>query len=65
MNKSKRNSGFREDLCNLCGICLHKCPVLKLPLDEAMEKTLNMSSIDALHVFLVISIVLKKQIHIN
>lgn len=42
MNKSKRISGFREDLCNLCGICLHKCPVLRLPLDEAKIEMKNL-----------------------
>jgi len=31
----KRTSGFKEDLCNLCGICFHECPVLELPIDEA------------------------------
>ncbi len=35
MSKSKRVSGFREDLCNLCGECLHQCPVLQLPIEEA------------------------------
>jgi len=42
MNKSKRISGFREDLCNLCGECLHLCPVLKLPIDEAKEEVKNL-----------------------
>ncbi len=31
----KRTSGFKEDLCNLCGICFNECPVLELPIDEA------------------------------
>jgi Fe-S oxidoreductase len=31
----ERISAFREDLCNLCGLCLHLCPVMKLPLEEA------------------------------
>ena len=42
MSKSKRISGFREDLCNLCGICLHKCPVLRLPLDETKKEMKNL-----------------------
>ena len=42
MSNSKRISGFREDLCNLCGICLHKCPVLRLPLDEAKLEIKNL-----------------------
>jgi len=29
---------FREDLCDRCGMCLHKCPVLKLPIEEAREE---------------------------
>ncbi|TFG24873.1 MAG: hypothetical protein EU533_01670, partial [Promethearchaeota archaeon] len=35
MTIEKRISGFKEDLCDLCGICLHKCPVLNLPIEEA------------------------------
>lgn len=31
----KRVSAFREELCNLCGECLHQCPVLQLPLEVA------------------------------
>jgi Fe-S oxidoreductase len=38
MVSNKRVSSFREDLCNLCGECLHQCPVLKLPLDIAKEE---------------------------
>lgn len=38
MNKLERSSGFREDLCNLCGECLHLCPVLQLPIDIAKEE---------------------------
>jgi Fe-S oxidoreductase len=34
----KRVSAFREDLCNLCGQCLHLCPVLRLPLDHAQQE---------------------------
>ncbi|TXT59857.1 MAG: hypothetical protein BAJALOKI2v1_160029 [Promethearchaeota archaeon] len=25
-------------MCDLCGICLHKCPVLRLPIEEAKEE---------------------------
>ncbi|MFX1569732.1 MAG: (Fe-S)-binding protein [Promethearchaeota archaeon] len=42
MNKLKRISGFREDLCNLCGECLHQCPVLQLPIEEAKEEIKNL-----------------------
>ncbi|MGV9173939.1 MAG: (Fe-S)-binding protein [Promethearchaeia archaeon] len=31
----KRNPAFKEDSCTLCGICFHKCPVLKLPINDA------------------------------
>ncbi|TFF86841.1 MAG: (Fe-S)-binding protein [Promethearchaeota archaeon] len=51
MSKTKRVSGFREDLCNLCGICLHKCPVLRLPIDEAKKEMQNLiEGRDAKHV---------------
>lgn len=33
--QEKRNPAFKKDKCNLCGVCLHKCPVLHLPIDEA------------------------------
>ncbi|MFW9902185.1 MAG: (Fe-S)-binding protein [Candidatus Thorarchaeota archaeon] len=42
MNKLKRKSGFREDLCNLCGECLHQCPVLQLPIEEAKVEIKNL-----------------------
>jgi len=42
MSKSKRISGFREDLCNLCGECLHLCPVLNLPIEEAKKEVKNL-----------------------
>ncbi len=35
---ARRTPAFREDRCNLCGKCLHLCPVLKLPLLEAKEE---------------------------
>jgi len=38
MVETKRKSGFKKDLCNLCGECLHKCPVLQLPIEEAKEE---------------------------
>ncbi len=42
MSKTKRTSGFREELCNLCGECLHLCPVLKLPIEEAKNEFKNL-----------------------
>ena len=42
MSKIKRNSGFKKDLCNLCGECLHLCPVLKLPIAKAKEEIKNL-----------------------
>ncbi len=32
---TKRVPAFKEDLCDRCGICLHECPVLQLPLEQA------------------------------
>jgi Fe-S oxidoreductase len=34
----KRISGFKHDLCNLCGECFHKCPVLKLSIEESKKE---------------------------
>jgi len=31
-------TAFNEDLCNGCGECFHKCPVMHLPLDVAVEE---------------------------
>jgi len=42
MSKLRRKSGFSEDLCNLCGECLHQCPVLQLPIEEAKEEIKNL-----------------------
>jgi Fe-S oxidoreductase len=42
MSKFKRKSGFREDLCNLCGECLHLCPVLQLPIEKAKKEIKNL-----------------------
>ncbi len=38
MSKIKRISAFKKEACDECGICLHKCPVLQLPLEEAKEE---------------------------
>ena len=38
MVSTNRVSAFREDLCNLCGECLHQCPVLELPLEIAKQE---------------------------
>jgi Fe-S oxidoreductase len=42
LNKMERISGFREDLCNLCGECLHLCPVLRLPIEKAKKEFKNL-----------------------
>jgi Fe-S oxidoreductase len=44
VNTSKfvRKSNFKEDLCNLCGECLHLCPVLQLPIEKAKEEIKNL-----------------------
>ncbi|MBY9014064.1 MAG: (Fe-S)-binding protein [Candidatus Lokiarchaeota archaeon] len=39
---SKRIPAFREDLCDLCGLCFNLCPVLKLSLEEAKEEIHNL-----------------------
>jgi Fe-S oxidoreductase len=33
-----RTSVFLKDKCDLCGLCLHRCPVLSLPLDESKDE---------------------------
>jgi Fe-S oxidoreductase len=41
INKMNRKSGFRffrEDLCDRCGICFQRCPVLELPEEEAKQQ---------------------------
>ena len=38
MTEGKRIPAFRKDLCDLCGECLHQCPVLRLPIDEAKKE---------------------------
>jgi len=42
VKSKKRKIAFREDLCDLCGICLNKCPVLQLPIEEAKEEIRNL-----------------------
>ena len=42
MVENKRIPAFKEDLCDLCGLCFHLCPVLQLPLDEAKEEIQNL-----------------------
>lgn len=39
---SRRTPLFRKDLCNLCGLCFHLCPVLKLPLEKAKQEIENL-----------------------
>jgi len=39
---NKRTTSFRRDLCNLCGLCLHKCPVLQLPLEKSKQEIQNL-----------------------
>ena len=31
-------SSFDKEACNLCGECFHKCPILELPIDEAVDE---------------------------
>jgi len=38
MNETKRNPAFNKELCNLCGLCLNKCPVMELSLKEAQKE---------------------------
>lgn len=42
VKKGKRTYAFREDLCNLCGLCLHLCPVMHLPIEIAKEEVKNL-----------------------
>lgn len=42
MEKSKRVIAFKEDRCNLCGLCFHLCPVLTLPIEVAKEEIKNL-----------------------
>ncbi|MFO8018160.1 MAG: (Fe-S)-binding protein [Promethearchaeia archaeon] len=36
--QEKRTPAFEEDQCTLCGLCLHECPVLNLPIEVAKEE---------------------------
>jgi Fe-S oxidoreductase len=38
MNSMNEFHFFREDLCDRCGLCLERCPVLELPADEAKRE---------------------------
>nr|MDO8084917.1 (Fe-S)-binding protein [Candidatus Sigynarchaeum springense] len=31
-------SEFKKDACNLCGECLHRCPIMKLPKEMAIDE---------------------------
>ncbi|MFW9937086.1 MAG: (Fe-S)-binding protein [Candidatus Thorarchaeota archaeon] len=42
MIEEKQFQYFRKDLCDLCGLCLHLCPVLQLPLEEAKKEIKNL-----------------------
>lgn len=38
MNLSTDFRFFKEDLCDRCGVCFERCPVLELPKDEAKQE---------------------------
>jgi Fe-S oxidoreductase len=38
----ERNLVFHEDRCDFCGQCLHQCPVMGLPIDEAAIEVKNL-----------------------
>lgn len=42
MVSKRRTSIFFRDKCDLCGLCLHRCPVLSLPLDESKDEMKNL-----------------------
>ena len=42
MTEIKRIPAFNKDSCNLCGLCLNKCPVMQLPTDIAKEEIKNL-----------------------
>lgn len=43
---------FDEDSCDLCGVCLSKCPVMGLPVEEAKEEVRRLvEGEEARHVF--------------
>jgi Fe-S oxidoreductase len=35
---TERKHIFRKDLCNGCGECLHRCPVMTLPIEDARKE---------------------------
>ena len=35
---------FHKDLCDFCGQCLHRCPVMGLPIEEAKIEVKNLAS---------------------
>ncbi len=39
---TERISAFHAERCDICGECLHRCPVLELPLAEAKEEFRNL-----------------------
>lgn len=38
MTEIKRISAFNKESCDLCGLCLNKCPVMHLSIEEAKEE---------------------------
>ena len=42
MTEIKRIPAFNKEACNLCGLCLNKCPVMQLPIDIAKEEIKNL-----------------------
>ena len=42
MDNNKRVPIFRNESCDMCGLCLHLCPVLRLPLEEAKIEIQNL-----------------------
>ena len=42
MSNSDRTPAFKEENCDFCGLCFHRCPVLKLPLSEAKIEIKNL-----------------------
>ncbi len=42
MTEIKRIPAFNKDSCNICGLCLNKCPVMQLPIDIAKEEIKNL-----------------------
>lgn len=42
MTTAKRISAFKKESCDNCGLCLHLCPVMQLPLDVAKLEVSNL-----------------------